>query len=83
MRKVLISFYEFLASPWTHIVVGWFALVFAWCMAYEVDYTLDVVSFIVGAVASAGVSCLDLGVQKLHVARTERRQNERYDATNK
>lgn len=65
MRKILISFFEILASPWTHILVGFFALVFTWCLAYENDYSLDVVSFVAGVVGSAGISCIDLGIQKL------------------
>ncbi len=83
MRKVLTSFVVFLASPWTHIVVGWFAIVFAWCMSYEIDYALEVVSFIIGVVVSAGVSCVDLGIQKLLIARTKRHHNERHDVENK
>lgn len=65
MRKKLTSFVVFLASPWTHILVGFFALVFTWCLAYENDYSLDAVSFVAGVVGSAGISCIDLGIQKL------------------
>lgn len=69
MRKFLVDLYSFMAHPITHIVFGFLVIVFAWCMAYEVGYVLDVYSFIVGVVASAGFSCLDLGFQKLHDCR--------------
>ena len=65
MRKFIVGFYSFLAHPVTHIVVGFLTMVFAWCMANEVGYVLDAYSFIIGVVASAGFSCLDLGIQKL------------------
>lgn len=65
MRKILISFFEILASPWTHIIIGFFALVFTWCLAYENGYSLDAVSFVAGVFGSAGISCIDLGIQKL------------------
>lgn len=65
MRKFFVQLFAFMAHPVTHIVVGFLTMVFAWCMAYEVGYVLDVYSFIIGVVVSAGFSCLDLGIQKL------------------
>ena len=65
MRKFIQDLYSFMAHPVTHIVFGLLFLVFAWCMAYEVGYVLDVYSFIIGVVASAGFGCFDLGIQKL------------------
>lgn len=65
MRKFMQDLYSFMSHPVTHIVFGFLVIVFAWCMAYEVGYVLDVYSFVIGVVASAGFSCFDLGFQKL------------------
>ena len=65
MRKFSLVLYSFMAHPVTHIVFGFLVMVFSWCMAYEVGYVLDVYSFIIGVVASAGFSCFDCGLQKL------------------
>ena len=73
MRKIICDFYAFLAHPFTHIVFGFLVIMLAWCFAYEMDYQLDVYSFIVGLIASAGFSCFDLGIQKLMI-RCEQRK---------
>lgn len=65
MRKFFVGLFSFMDHPLTHIVFGFLVMVFAWCMAYNVGYVLDVYSFIIGVIASAGYSCFDLGIQKL------------------
>ena len=56
---------KLLSSPWLHVFIGLIFWIVPFLLFYFSGRVLDVYSLVVGALASAGISCFDFGLHKL------------------